>query len=72
MVLSGKARVKLRKVGSTNVEEFILDGNKPCFIDIPVWYVHNITNIGSKILITSFWINEEFNKDDPDTYYEKV
>ena len=39
---------------------------------MPIWYTHSITNIGSEPLITSFWINEPYNPNDPDTYYENV
>ena len=30
----------------------------PSYIDMPVWYTHNIHNIGNEPLITLFWINE--------------
>ena len=39
---------------------------------MPIWYTHNITNIGNEDLYTIFWINEIFDADDPDTYFEKV
>jgi len=39
---------------------------------MPVWYTHNIKNIGENELITVFWINEPFNPKDPDTYFEIV
>jgi len=39
---------------------------------MPVWYTHNITNIGNEELYTQFWINEWYDAADPDTYYEAV
>ena len=51
---------------------FELDGNEPAFVDMPVWYTHNITNIGSDDLYTIFWINEFYDPSDPDTFFEKV
>ena len=39
---------------------------------MPVWFTHNITNIGNVPLITAFWINEPYNEDDSDTYFENV
>ena len=51
---------------------FELDGKNPSFIDIPVWYTHNITNIGNDELLTFFWINEPYDESDPDTYIENV
>jgi UDP-2-acetamido-2,6-beta-L-arabino-hexul-4-ose reductase len=37
-------------------------------VDMPIWYTHNITNIGTDELFTIFWINEPYNPADPDTY----
>ncbi|RLD79561.1 MAG: epimerase, partial [Bacteroidetes bacterium] len=51
---------------------FELDGNKPSFVDMPIRYTHNITNIGNEELYTIFWINEHYNPEDGDTYFEKV
>jgi UDP-2-acetamido-2,6-beta-L-arabino-hexul-4-ose reductase len=39
---------------------------------MPIWYTHNIKNIGGEELHTIFWINEHFDTGDPDTYFEKV
>ncbi|MBE0637936.1 MAG: NAD-dependent epimerase/dehydratase family protein [Bacteroidales bacterium] len=71
-VIKGKARIELRRIGTDKVITFNLDGSQPSFVDMPVWYTHNITNIGEEELYTIFWINEHFNPDDPDTYFEKV
>ena len=71
-VIKGKARIDIRRIGTDNVLTFELDGSNPSFVDMPVWYTHNITNIGTEELYTIFWINEHFNPDDPDTYFEKV
>ena len=71
-VIKGKARIELRRTGTDKVLTFNLDGEKPSFVDMPVWYTHNITNIGSEDVYTIFWINEHYNQDDPDTFFEKV
>jgi UDP-2-acetamido-2,6-beta-L-arabino-hexul-4-ose reductase len=71
-VIKGKARIELRKIGTDEVLSFDLDGDKPSFVDMPVWYTHNITNIGDEELYTFFWINEHFNPEDGDTYFELV
>ena len=57
IVIGGKAKISMRKIGSTKVNDYILDGEKPCYVDMPIWYTHNITNIGTTPLITVFWIN---------------
>jgi len=71
-VIQGKASIKLRKYGSDEVIEYIVDGNEPGYVDMPIWYTHNITNIGEGELLTMFWINEFYDPADPDTYFEEV
>lgn len=71
-VISGKASIKLRKIDSEEVIEYILDGEQPAYVDMPIWYTHNITNIGDTDLITLFWINEPYNPEDADTYFVSV
>ncbi|MDC0479163.1 NAD-dependent epimerase/dehydratase family protein [Flavobacteriaceae bacterium] len=72
IVIGGKAKISLRKIGSTEVNEYLLDGENPSYVDMPIWYTHNITNIGTTPLITAFWINEPYNSEDADTYFENV
>ena len=71
-VIKGKARIQLREVLSDKKLEFILDGETPSYIDMPLWYTHNIKNIGKEDLITIFWINEHYEEDTSDTYLENV
>lgn len=71
-VISGKASIKLRKIDSDEVFEYILNGDEPAYVDMPIWYTHNIKNIGDTELITLFWINEPYNPEDADTYFVEV
>jgi UDP-2-acetamido-2,6-beta-L-arabino-hexul-4-ose reductase len=71
-VIKGKALIQLRRIGTDKVLNFKLDGREPAYVDMPVWYTHNITNTGSDDLYTMFWSNELFNPEDPDTFFEKV
>lgn len=71
-VIKGKARIDLRRIGTDKVYSFELDGTNPSFVDMPIWYTHNITNIGTEELYTIFWINEHYDGSNPDTYFEKV
>jgi len=72
IVIGGKAKISLRKIGSTEVNEYLLDGENPSYVDMPIWYTHNIKNVGEEELYTIFWINEFYDVNDPDTYFEKV
>jgi len=71
-VIKGKARIELRRIGTDEILRFELNGEAPSFVDMPIWYTHNITNIGDEALYTIFWINEHYNPEDPDTFFEKV
>lgn len=71
-VIKGKALIQLRRIGTDEVLDFYLDGAEPAYVDMPIWYTHNIKNIGDEILYTNFWINEFYDPNDPDTYFEKV
>lgn len=71
-VIRGKALIQLRQIGTEKVMNFYLDGTEPAYVDMPVWFTHNIKNIGDEELYTIFWINEFYNTDDPDTYFEEA
>jgi len=71
-VIKGKARIEFRRIGTEEKFIFELDGRRPSFVDMPVWFTHNITNIGDDEVYTIFWINEIFDSTDPDTFFELV
>jgi UDP-2-acetamido-2,6-beta-L-arabino-hexul-4-ose reductase len=71
-VIKGKALIQLRRIGTDEVLDFYLDGEEPAYVDMPIWYTHNIKNIGEEVLYTNFWINEFYDPNDPDTYFENV
>lgn len=71
-VIQGKARIDIRKIDSEEVISFELNGEQPSFVDMPIWFTHNITNIGEDTLLTIFWINEHYDPEDSDTYFVEV
>ena len=52
--------------------DYFIDENNPAYVDMPIWHTHNISNIGEEEMITLFWINEPYDAEDPDTYFENV
>ena len=72
IVIRGSALIQMRRYRASGTIEFVLDGSQPAYVDMPVWYTHNIRNIGDDELLTVFWINEEFDARDPDTFAEVV
>jgi UDP-2-acetamido-2,6-beta-L-arabino-hexul-4-ose reductase len=71
-VIKGKALIQLRKIGTTEIFDYYLSGEEPAYVDMPIWHTHSIKNIGEEELYTMFWINEFYDVNDPDTYFEKV
>lgn len=71
-VIQGEASIEVRKIGNDETLRFYLSGKNPSFVDMPIWFTHNISNIGKTELVTIFWINEFYNPNDPDTFFEEV
>ncbi len=67
LVLSGKAKIRLRKVMDDEVFTYEVNGDKPQAIDIPTLHTHNITNVGDEPLVTLFWAGEHFDLENSDT-----
>lgn len=71
-VIKGKALIQLRRIGTNEIFNFELNGNEPSYVDMPIWYTHNIKNNGDEELYTIFWINEFYDANNPDTFFEAV
>ena len=72
LVVSGQGVIRFRQVGSDNIIEYHVSGNKLEVVDIPPGYTHNIENLGDSDMVTIMWANECFDPDKPDTYYMEV
>ena len=71
-ILSGKAKIDMRKVGTDEIVSYEVNGDSDLILDMPVLFTHNITNIGTEDLICVFWANEIFNELAPDTHFLEV
>lgn len=71
-VVNGHASIKMRRIGTDKVIEFKVSGDQPAWVEMPIYHTHNITNVGDTELVTLFWINEHFDPQDPDTFFEDV
>jgi UDP-2-acetamido-2,6-beta-L-arabino-hexul-4-ose reductase len=71
-VVKGEAIIRIRRIGTDKVVEYRVSGEKPVVVEMPIFYTHNIENVGSGELCTLFWTNELYNPNDGDTFFEKV
>lgn len=73
IVVSGKGLIQQRKVGTDEVLNFEVSGDKIEAIHMLPGYTHNIINLSdTEDLVTVMWANEQFNPDKPDTFFEIV
>ena len=73
IVVSGRARIEERKVGTEEKLVFDVDGREMKAIFMLPGWTHNIINMSdTEELVTVMWANELFNPDKPDTFYEPV
>ena len=73
IVVSGRGLIQQRKVGSDEVLNFEVSGEKIEAIHMLPGYTHNIINISdTEDLVTVMWANECFDPKKPDTFFEKV
>jgi len=72
VVVSGKGLLQFRKIGTDEIIEYHVSGDKLEVVDIPTGYTHNIINEGDTDLVTLMWCNECFDPAKPDTIYEPV
>ena len=73
IVVSGKGLIQQRRVGSDEVLNFEVSGDKIEAVHMLPGYTHNIINLSdTEELVTVMWANEAFDPNKPDTYFEKV
>lgn len=73
IVVSGHGLIQERKIGSDEVIEFEVSGDKIEAIHMLPGYTHNIINLSeTENLVTVMWANESFDPNHPDTFFEKV
>jgi UDP-2-acetamido-2,6-beta-L-arabino-hexul-4-ose reductase len=73
IVVSGRALIQERKIGTDEVMEFEVSGEKIEAVHMLPGYTHNIINLSdTENLVTVMWANESFDPNHPDTFGEKV
>lgn len=73
IVVSGHGLIQERKIGTDEITEFEVSGDKIEAIHMLPGYTHNIINLSkTENLVTVMWANEAFDPNKPDTFFEKV
>ena len=73
IVVSGNGLIEQRKIGTDEVLRFEVSGDKIQAVHMLPGYTHNIINLSkTENLVTLMWANEQFDKNNPDTFYEPV
>ena len=73
IVVSGRALIQERKIGTSDVMNFEVTGEKIQAVHMLPGYTHNIINLSNtEPLVTLMWANEQFDPNRPDTYFEPV
>ena len=73
IVVSGHGLIQQRKVGTGEVLNFEVSGEKIEAVHMLPGYTHNIINLSeTDDLVTLMWANECFDPKKPDTFFEVV
>lgn len=73
IVVSGRGLIRQRKIGTDEILDFEVSGERIQAVHMLPGYTHNIINLSeTENLVTVMWANESFDKDRPDTFFEKV
>ena len=73
IVVSGRGLIQMRKIGSEEVLNFEVSGEKIEAVHMLPGYTHNIINLSeTEDLVTVMWANELFDPNKPDTFFEVV
>lgn len=73
IVVSGRGLIQQRKVGTDEVLNFEVSGEKIQAVHMLPGYTHNIINLSeTENLVTLMWANECFDPNKPDTFFEVV
>ena len=73
IVVAGHGLIQERKIGTDEVIEFEVSGDKIEAIHMLPGYTHNIINLSeTENLVTVMWANESFDPNKPDTFFEEV
>ena len=73
IVVSGRGLIRQRRIGTDEILDFYVSGEKIEAVHMLPGYTHNIINLSdTENLVTLMWANELFDPNKPDTFFEAV
>ena len=73
IVVAGRGLIQQRKIGTDEVLNFEVSGDRIQAVQMLPGYTHNIINLSdTENLVTVMWANEQFDSAHPDTFFEIV
>lgn len=73
IVVAGHGLIQERRIGSDEIREYEVSGDKIQAVQMLPGFTHNIINLSqTENLVTVMWANEQFDPQHPDTFGEKV
>lgn len=72
VVVEGSGTILLRRLFDDRVLRLPVSGNRPVAVDMPTMWTHALVNDSAQDLTATFWTNELFDPNCPDTWAEDV
>lgn len=73
IVVSGRGLIRQRMIGSDEILDFYVSGDKIEAVHMLPGYTHSIINLSdTEDLVTVMWANEQLDPQHPDTYFQEV
>lgn len=72
LVICGSGLIRFQQVGEEKVISYAVSGGRMEVVDIPVGYVHTVTNTGEEDLVMVIWSNQLYDPQRPDTFPAKI
>lgn len=73
IVVAGHGLIQERRMGTDEIREYEVSGEKIQAVQMLPGFTHNIINLSeTENLVTLMWANEQFDAQHPDTFGEKV
>lgn len=68
LVVSGSAKFSFKNIDTEEMCEIFVDSENPHIVDTAPGWLHTVTNVGNEELVVLVWVNQVFDRMNPDTY----